>query len=750
MIKYRTEYKSLINDTWRIDIDIPSYNGEPLKVLGVGESACTISYEGGGDDIFETHIQGSQAKINLYQGGVIDIEELQISDDLTIMVKVYKNNNLHWSGFLVPDGIQEFLKGHKNYEVNLTATDGLKSMDGLDFVYTNPLGIEIDGVVSEIRCPLNALRQCFNKLGNILKIRWSCDLRSVINGNRDFFAGVVPFDNNGELVTYIKPNCLWIIENIVKSANCHIKQQDGIWYIESLVDKIKSNGILEYYEIDATMENVIARKIIVDNNIINPREINDDSFFIYQKGLGKVKVEYENKMNENVLPNGSFNLVSVGLPVYWVGNNSILESEDGINNRLKDKADLNEKSIKFWSIESDKEGEMILNNWLCLDAKTLFPRFSLGFLLEPINYQTKTVEQNTYIDWELEPLKFQISYTATRNGVTEDYFMNENGYWIRDVGANFKVDKIVSTSGDNNYDVEVFFKGKGANGQQLVVSYVVNDPYGDYQVNDTFDITQDLNTTEETVEWLSTTYGFVKLSPVSLEFIGEPRQSSGFKVYVSDYKNTKTNYIPILLDKTINGDIVQIQFTSKGQDSRITIPEPDSLNGVGDLDQGRMRIKFIQQAGRQCRIDDFYINIDDNNDVYIAELEDSKRSEGEYNMEISSSFSGFLLSSYMGDYSNSDSFMLYNKHGISATLTEHYAREILQWRNIPCKIYDGSLIGEIPINSYVTIHDKKYVPLSVDYNTETNQSKVVLFEANYSNLEYIKITHKGSNDSVIR
>ena len=749
MIKYRTEYKSLINDTWRIDIDIPSYNGEPLKVLGVGKSACTISYEGGSDDIFETHIQGSQAKINLYQGGVIDIEELQISDDLTIMVKVYKNNNLHWSGFLVPDGIQEFLKGHKNYEVNLTATDGLKSMNGLDFTYTNPQGIEIDGVISEIRCPLNALRQCFNKLGNVLKIRWSCDLRSVVDGNRDFFAGVVPFDNHGELVTYIKPNCLWMIENIVKSANCHIKQQDGIWYIESLVDKIKSDGILEYYEIDATMEDVIARKVIVDNNIVNPREINDDSFFIYQKGLGKVKVEYENKMNENVLPNGSFNLVSVGLPVYWVGNNSILESEDGINNRLKDKADLDEKSIKFWSIEPDKEGEMILNNWLCLDAKTLFPRFSLGFLLEPINYQTKTVDQSTYIDWEKVPLKLQISYTTTRKNITEDYYLNENGYWIRDIKSGLVAISSERLSTDN-YDMKVEFNGRALEGQIVQIDYVYDDGYGDSQVGQTYDITQNFDTTEDAVSWMASTYNLQSPTPTSLIFPTYPRQIGESSVYIWNYSKALYNYIPILLDKTINGDIVQVQFTSKGQDSRITIPEPDSLNGVGDLGQGRMRIKFIQQAGRQCRIDDFYINIDDNNDVYIAELEDIKRSEGEYNMEISSSFSGFLLSSYMGDYSNSDSFMLYNKNGISATLTEHYAREILQWRNIPCKIYDGSLIGEIPINSYVTIHGKKYVPLSVDYNTETNQSKVVLFEANYSNLDNIKITHKGSNDSVIR
>ena len=745
MIKYRTEYKSLINDTWRIDIDIPSYNGEPLKVLGVGESACTISYEGGSDDIFETHIQGSQAKINLYQGGVIDIEELQISDDLTIMVKVYKNNNLHWSGFLVPDGIQEFLKGHKNYEVNLTATDGLKSMDGLDFVYINPRGIEIDGVVSEIRCPLNTLRQCFNKLGNVLKIRWSCDLRSVVDGNRDFFAGVVPFDNHGELVTYIKPNCLWMIENIVKSANCHIKQQDGIWYIESLVDKIKSNGVLEYYEIDATMEDVIARKVIVDNNIVNPKEINDNSFFIYQKGLGKVKVEYENKMNENVLPNGSFNLVSTDTALYWSTNNAILQSEDGINNRLTDKANLPEKCVKF-SSSSDYEGEMILTNWLCFDAKTLFPRFSLGFLLEPMNYDTKIVEQATYIDWKKVPLKFQISYTTTRLGITENYYLNENGYWVRDLSTGLYVTSSERIS-QENYNILVDFGGRGMENQEVVLSYIYDDEYGGAPAEIGYKLNTNYDTTEDSVAYLASAYNLQSPTPTSLIFPTQPRQISEYSITA---ETAGLNHIPILLDKTINGDIVQIQFTSKGQDSRITIPEPNNLNGVGDLGQGRMKIKFMQAKGKECRIDDFYINIDENNDVYIAELENIKRSEGEYNMEISSSFSGFLLSSYMGDYSNSDSFMLYNKNGISATLTEHYAREILQWRNIPCKIYDGSLIGEIPINSYVTIHGKKYVPLSVDYNTETNQSKVVLFEANYSNLEDIKITHKGSNDSVIR
>lgn len=752
-VKYRlnyTEFKT--NNNIRVDIDVPSYSGEILTVRGVGGNACTIEYDGGnGDDVFEDFIVGSQATISILQGGVVDVEELQLADDLTVRVRKYDNDVLNWSGFLVPDGIQSPIRGHVNYELNLTATDGLKSSDGINFMYTNPQGINIDGYVSEIRCPLNMIRQALNNIGNVLPIRWSCAMKSVIDGSKDFFAGVVCIDSRGELVTYNDINCQWLIENIVKSVNCKIFQEDGYWYIESFVDKIRNNGTLDYWEIDGVMTNVTARKITLNRNVTNLIEINDDAYLTRQKGYGKVSVEYKCLMNENIMPNGSFNIVGSSslVPLYYSGINASLETDGALNNRIEDKFGLEERSVKYLSTGTNSE--MSLTDWLCLDAKTLFPRFNLGFILEPINYTTKTVDGQSLIDWDLMPLKLQVSYTATRNGITEDYYMNENGYWIRDVGTNFRIESMTKLNGDNG-DKQVVFVGRGVNGQYIDIQQPYQDAWGIELAQYRCDITQTFDTVEDTVTFLVNTYNLERGGVAnSIIFRAEERPAGELIINVrGDSGVTTVNYIPLIVDKALNGDIIQIQFTSKGSDSRITIPEPDSLNGVGDYGQGHLKIKFMQENGKQCRLDDFYINVDSNNDVYTVENEMSKNSLGEYELEISSSFSGFFQSSYMKDYANSDRMMLFNKNGSACTLTEHFAREIINWRSRAMIIYNGTILGKVKMGDYITLHNRKFVPLSISYNSEINQSTVVLFEANYSNLEYLTVKHKGSNEDIIR
>src|SRR3546814_6112667 len=119
---------------------LADYDGDPFAVLSV-KNSYKIGYDCG-DDPFESIIN-SKIEIGRYNQGQIDILELQLAGDRDIKVEAYiaDTNTLYWTGYLIPDGIQNYFRATP-YELNLTATDGLKLLQDVDFnhvegVYTN-------------------------------------------------------------------------------------------------------------------------------------------------------------------------------------------------------------------------------------------------------------------------------------------------------------------------------------------------------------------------------------------------------------------------------------------------------------------------------------------------------------------------------------------------------------------------------------------------------------------------------------
>lgn len=747
-VKYRIEFSNRSGDDFKIEIDVPDYTGEVIDFKGVGGSPLEITHDGGQDNPFDTHVVSSQASISFILPPDMDIEDLQLAGDLEVKVKVYKNFDLFWSGFLISDGLQQLYKGY-NAPVTITASDGLKQLDGMDFDYSIVYPITMpDGRANEL-CPMYFIQAMLRKIDNELPTIWNCEVKNLQNTSRDFLAGVTELDPTGELVKNHNFTCDKLLEGILQSANLKMYQTDGKWYIEDKQFTHKSSGVLEGYY----LESGAVIPYIEDLNR-TPTEITDDSVKMIKKAVSKVEVTYKNTHNENILPNGSFNMVGLAEPVYWKTNNGVVNVSDAINGRLEDQYKNTEHSVQVTSAGNTEyrlesvSGMPFIN----FDAHTLFPRFTIGFTFMPENYPPKNVDGINYIDWDKKPLALEVCYTATRNGITNDYYLNENGFWVRDTRVGLF--RITASEYDETLRrFRISFTGGATAGQSIeLTEYIQDTP--NYVAYANLDFVSDLADESAVMAYLTQSPDIVQVNANTFDWFLDPnkRYFQNPIVLTSNPPGvTTTNRINIIVDKLINGDVAQVQFTSKGSQGRIVIPDPGELIGVNDLGRGRMKFRFIQQLNNTItHFDDVYINVDDNNDKYILKLPALKDSKEDYELTISSSFSGFLLSSYMNDFSNSDANMLFVKNGVQATLTEHYGRDVLHWRQKPCKIFDSSLDGYIRPSDYISFYGLKFVPLSVSYNAETDITKVTMFEMRHDELKGLEVTHEATNKDNIR
>lgn len=746
-VKYRIEFSNRNDDDFKIEIDVPSYEGEVIDFAGVGGSPLEITHDGGSDNPFDTHVVSSQASISFVLPPEMDIEDLQLAGDLEVKVRIYKNFALFWSGFLISDGLQELYKGY-NAPVTITASDGLKQLDGMDFDYSVIYPITMPYGKANDLCPMYFIQAMLRKINNELPTIWNCEIKNLQDVTRDFLAGITELDPTGELVKNHNFTCDKLLEGIIQSANLTIQQVEGKWYIQDRQLTHKDEGIIEGYY----MESGTAITYAEDVNR-NPTEINNDSVKMIKKAVSKVEVTYKNTRNENILPNGSFNLIGLSEPVYWQTNNGVVNISDPINGRLEDQYKNTEHSAQ---VESNANTEYRLESvsgmpFINFDAHTLFPRFTIGFTFMPENYPTENIDGINYIDWDEKPLWLEVAYTATRNGITEDYYLNENGFWVRDVNTNMAITS-TEIREDLGY-IDIVFRGAGVTGQKFTIYEYIED-VPNYRQDTIVTLPATYLTTEATIDYILTQLPFAtKIGTDTVRYPIEHRYYMSPLVFVTNDPSlvTTTNQIQIIVDKLINGDVAQVQFTSKGSQGRIVIPDPGELVGVNDLGRGRMRFRFIQKLDNTItHFDDVYINVDDNNDKYILKLPALKDSKEDYELTISSSFSGFLLSSYMNDFSNSDANMLYVKNGVQATLTEHYGRDVLHWRSKPCKIFDCSFDGYVRLIDYITFYGLNFVTLSVSYNAETDITKVTMFEIKHEDLTNLEVTHEATNKDNIR
>lgn len=748
-VKYRLAFNNLDLSDIIVDISHEEYTGNIISIIGVGGESVVLSRDMGPTP-HGNHVVPTTASINLYTD-LVDVDELQKANDKEWSVTILKNSELWFSGFLVPDGIQKTLKGAGNF-VSINATCGLALLKGVLFNYEGAGWgtVTIDGQVSELLCPMMFIRQLLghNKYVNSsIPIIWSTSIRYDVDPTRDFFAGSMPFSSSYSLTAlfeFFDIDAHWLLDNLMKSAKCWIFQDRGKWNIINLYDVIRLNGIIPTLEISSVIGSVtaISRTIDVNKNL-SGSQINDDSYITYTRPIGGVNVVYNHLQSSNILPNGSFDSYNefFGTPQYWryiSGTYSYVNKFASLNGREGLSADLDRRSLD--------EAVFSIDTPINIDANLLYNEINFGFRIMPLSgFEEKSVDGLTSIDWSKRPLRISLEYTG--NGTT--YYLNEFGYW-----------------GD---------KAMKANGRIKSWNYYDNnDPVANRRntINVVFDHLTPFYPGDRFVVGIKR-WGIVEYHIVQFDVLMTAKDGAIFiaskihdcfsntnledpyitlaNVQEPDPLNTpKMTKDPLYFQNIFpevegsnNEDIIDFQFTSKAGSSMIKIPQ------MGDMDSinGKFRLKFWVKAGQRYVLDDVYININENQDLYKIDMQNNNSRE-DLELGISTAFTGFNLSSYKEHMGNAEKYMLMSDYsGTSKTLTELYGRSYLTWRSKAKKIYSGSFKNDFGFLSLVEIEGIKYIPLSQTSNL--SNGRITTFTAIEAELEEINPTviHKGTNNN---
>lgn len=762
-LKYFTEYRDFSESRLvRIEIDSPNYTGTPIELIPADQPLIIERQGNQDDDPFKAHIINSTAQIQVFSDN-LDVNELMLVNDASYKTRVYVNNVLDWQGFIISDGIREKDSGVA-YPVTIKAIDGLELLDNVIFTWAdNYPRIIVDGVTSAQRCPMNAIRLCLfasANLDNRLPIRWSCSLKNFQYFFQDAFAGNTKLNPFGELSLSAERSAFWWVKNICQSLGCWLFQQDGYWYIVNYADLINNNGTLDFWQITSQTSTVeTAVKVTLDMNV-DANNLDTDNIPSYwvKKPLGGVKVIYQNITDENnVLPNGNFDRWSLGGLVDW-----------GFEPRANDAPSLLQYESLFQregsSVQLSNDGnatdEAVFTHVgsIAVDSWKLFKSFTFGFTFSPSKYGFNYNTSTEIIDWSNNPLKISVSYT--QDGTT--WYMNEFGFWQAEgrglnLGTRFvRTDSEVFPFPNYTEYHNMFFEGNANVGDTLEVkikSKIGSNVYNTYS----FTVT---SVEEGNLELAL--YGLMNALPNSIDGdnLGAKRvtmESSTlgyvrYSIYFgfgdpicSTYKSGNTQefrYIyPFVQNMKIN-DVATIPFTGKGGNSEILLPE---INQYDTLN-GRIQVQFFVRIGQQYVLDDVYIKVPNNNDVYTIDLNGSKNGKDEYIMEIGSSFSGHLLSSYGDSYQDRNLSMWWN--GGTKTLPQLYGEMIMNWRSKPCRVFEGDVEGRIGWG-LLDIRGIKYVPLTITYNAKDDVSSVTAIEIRQEVGSY-NVLHRSSDDKAFQ
>lgn len=772
-VKYTIPYRSIDDTQWRVDILLDSWTDDPIAVRGFGGNACTIEYDGGVDDPFDNPVVTSKATIQLINQGEVDMDELQLAGDRDFVVEVYRNGLLRWKGYLITDNIQQpYLS--TPYVVQLSAIDGLNMLEGIEFSIANlpaPSG-------GAIRCPLNWLRLCLfrdQNLGLPLPIRWVIDLENVETED-DPIAGQITWSPYGDGIiagTYIDgsgntqfiyQNCRYIVEGIVKAFGCRIFQADGAWWV------VRSNDILPqeitYKECEATLglPTITTHSVDIGRTVAPHSEpigdyrfIKEDALITVKPALGMVDVEYDADIRENVLPNGSFDAWVSGGLLYW-GFESI---DDDSPNYLEHESLTGRggKAVVLSNGEFFPATEDAIFGFvggLPMDASLLFKRITLGFVVMPYNFPTESGDPDKQINWAYNSLKLQVEYViADSGGLPERYYLNRYGFWIK--GGDGGVFNLVSQTTNVDGSETWHFTGTPLEGNKVVFNWT--DPISGFLTR-TFDITSATGgSLEQTLIMMFDGLGFqgrytlVVTSTTDIEVTTE---------YDEEFEWRETHLeagtgvlsdltIPINVESAFNYDVANVVFRGLGGNNEILMPSPGPLDGTQAGNIGKLYVRFVIPPGIKYALDDVWVRVEEDHDVYrVTSPVTGNDTTQRITLGISSSFSGFMVSNMMRSYHQSNRDFVWTDGTTEASLTEHYARQVMRWRYKPSRIFNGTINTRTKDWSFIHLYliygfESVFLPLKARYNTELCDVDLVAMEGRDDG-EITDVKHYASNN----
>ena len=256
-LKYWFEFTNIERDIFRCEILEKDFEGEPVEIHG----NVKVNYAERKD--LTQAIVASHLDINIEANKELTMQDLYAEDERHFSVKLLRNAELIFYGYLIPDGIWEDWV-YDSWQISISAIDGLSILKNLSFVKDD--GTFYTGKITQF----DALKQCLKRIGYNLPINVSSDLPTY-NG---FYGGdsiLHSVKMNTERFYFEKAtnnimDCESVLKSILETYNATVIQMNGEWWVFRSID-VKNEMHFHKYDGETITDNVWNAELNIGSHI---------------------------------------------------------------------------------------------------------------------------------------------------------------------------------------------------------------------------------------------------------------------------------------------------------------------------------------------------------------------------------------------------------------------------------------------------------------------------------------------------
>lgn len=315
--EYRLQYYDRLGFPTRIELRRRAFTGVVTDdVCGTGEPFELLMRGENDDDKFRV-IFGIEARLNLLSLTNFQWKVVYTNDPKEIQLVYQKDFGAGYetlcTTFVLPFQYSEPYVA-PTYPVSITATDNLAELDGL--FLADDSGLRFYGRIKAIEL----IAFCLKKTGLELNIRCACNMYADTMNSTDsddpLDQAYVHFD--AYYLANDKPTLLYVIQQILKPFGARIVQWENRWNIVR-VEELR--GEYDYREFDANgsyISNGSFDPALTINCSGGINWVRRDQNMQILHGYGRIRVNYNMGLRENILRNGDFRLKTLFNPIFQV------------------------------------------------------------------------------------------------------------------------------------------------------------------------------------------------------------------------------------------------------------------------------------------------------------------------------------------------------------------------------------------------------------------------------------------------
>jgi hypothetical protein len=329
--KYRLQFESILNgDVWRLDFLDQKHQYDPdiypLYLTGTGNPLIKTTANQGEDKT--EPILATTLDVNLINNEIFTVDEFAKADERTWFMQLFKNGDLDFQGWLLPDPTQDEYSDPE-YPIALTITDGLASLKGEQF--GDPSIFTLSSEMVKIYTQLYGLyswsylvKICLDWLdynyGNTTLVS---SLRDNGTYNDQFWANVSTWGDNYYDSTGTPIDVYTALSNILSAVKLSIVQHKGSFVLVNWNDLYYSDKPLQasdynlsFYTFNSDMTSIISTGtnkpeiLQVGSNKIG-KPINPKQSINYDLSYGILKADINFNILALLYENPSFEIGAV-------------------------------------------------------------------------------------------------------------------------------------------------------------------------------------------------------------------------------------------------------------------------------------------------------------------------------------------------------------------------------------------------------------------------------------------------------